>query len=135
MRGVKDTVNITRNNNQFEIQKQIDNKIYYYGSYPTIEEARIARNFFRDNGWPKHFTLCYYSDYNFKYVYLRSTGSYCIQKLVNGKIKFFGRYNSLNAALEERDFLIRNNWEYPDFESIDDTINNECVWLGHKVGI
>jgi hypothetical protein len=37
--------------------------------------------------------------------------------------------------LEERDFLIRNNWEYPDFESIDDTINNECVWLGHKVGI
>ena len=37
--------------------------------------------------------------------------SYRISKAINGKIKYFGHYRTLEKAIEVRDELIKNNWD------------------------
>lgn len=44
-----------------------------------------------------------------QYVYVGTKG-FRIQKKVNGKLKSFGTYETLNEALDKRDELIRRNW-------------------------
>lgn len=45
-----------------------------------------------------------------QYIYIKRNG-YVIQKTINGKLEYFGYYNTLNEALDRRDELISNNWE------------------------
>ena len=44
-----------------------------------------------------------------KYVYWNGKRFY-IRKNINGEKKYFGTYNTLNEALDERDKLIENGW-------------------------
>lgn len=48
---------------------------------------------------------------NTKYISLRkSTGSYFIQKRINGKHVLFGNYNSLDEAIKWRDYFLNRSW-------------------------
>jgi len=93
--------------NTYIIQKQINNKKYYYGTYKTLEDAITIRNELLQNNWdntkikregkrvlPKHI----YS-YGSKYMILKDNESY-------------GIYTKLDEAVTERDLLIQHNWDY-----------------------
>ena len=45
-----------------------------------------------------------------QYVYARNSG-FQIQKKINGEVKHFGMFKTLDEALKKRDELIKNNWE------------------------
>lgn len=47
--------------------------------------------------------------YDMKYIY-KNNWSYFIQKCINGKIRYFGTFKTLEEAIKARDELIKNNW-------------------------
>lgn len=49
-------------------------------------------------------------DRQMQYVYRHTNGGFRIQKKVNGKLKHFGHFKTLEEALNRRDELIKNNW-------------------------
>ena len=46
-----------------------------------------------------------------QYIYPSAHGGFRIQKTINGKVKYFGTYKSLDEAIQKRDELIRNDWK------------------------
>lgn len=45
-----------------------------------------------------------------KYIYKTGNNFYKIMKQVNGDMKYFGLYPTLKEAKQERDKLMKNNW-------------------------
>ena len=45
-----------------------------------------------------------------QYVY-KNTRGFSIKKKINGELKYFGTYPTLDEALSKRDELIKNRWE------------------------
>lgn len=44
-----------------------------------------------------------------KYIY-KKDNKYCIYKMLNGRQKYFGRFKTLDEAIEYREFLIAHDW-------------------------
>lgn len=44
-----------------------------------------------------------------KYIY-KMDNKYCIYKMLNGRQKYFGRFKTLDEAIEYREFLIAHDW-------------------------
>ena len=48
-----------------------------------------------------------------KYIAQIPSGAYIIRKSVNGKMRYFGKYDNLNDAVKVRDYLLKHGW-YPN---------------------
>ena len=96
-----------------------------YGTYPEIKYALYERDRLESVNWDIQEWVYLPPSYNeYENIilpprglrrcrqYIRwNNGKWSIQKKINGKIKYFGRYNTLEEAVERRNELYRNGWE------------------------
>lgn len=92
-----------------DIKRQV-----YYGEYSTIEEARKKRDKERQNGWkiPPRKRKPYKHDKRLYCIHQTKIGTYTIQK----QGVHYGTYKRLTDAIEERDWLVENNWSYENID-------------------
>lgn len=97
---------ITKVNDKFKVQRVIDGEIINFGYYDTLEEATKARDKFESENWeniPKQHRKN-------RYIHKTSRG-YVIYKRVDGELKHFGTFRTLEEANKEKERLIANNWQ------------------------
>lgn len=86
----------------------------YYGTYDTLQEAITAREYCIQQDWDT--TICKKTQrqkHNHpKYITKSRDGKWCIQK----SHVHYGTFYSLQDAIEERDWLIKNNWNYDNID-------------------
>lgn len=88
----------------------------YFGSYETLEDAKEARDKFEKNGWDS--TTINYSRKRWKWdrtrpkitkhIYPTHSNKYAISK----NNEYYGTFNTLEEAIEERDLLEKYHWDY-----------------------
>lgn len=83
----------------------------YFGYYDTLEEAIRERDLLIKDGMlvPK------VQQRDTRYI-RRVKGKYRIQKNINGKMEYFGTFNTLDDARDERDYLESIDWDYSNME-------------------
>lgn len=100
-----------------------------YGSFKVLEEALHERDMLMECGWNwdklcehewtenKYYDMVLPDFYNGRTKYIvkckNRSGSkvkYCIRKKIDGKLRRFGRYDSLDDAILMRDKLIAHDW-------------------------
>lgn len=87
------------------------NKCVFYGFYSSLRSAIRTRNTLIYHGWDvtKLENIVYSAE---ETKYLTKVGdSFRISKLIDGEIKHFGHYSTLDEAIEIRDKLISNGWD------------------------
>jgi len=95
----------------FSITKILNGTLKYFGTFHTLLEAIEFRDYCVKYDWevkPKRVRS--YKGFN-SYIYPNG-GKFSIHKSVNSKVECFGTFNSLTDAYEERDKLMRANWDY-----------------------
>ena len=100
---------IRKSGNQFRIEKIIDGERLDYGTFTTLEKATAERDRLIENNWGIEDYSISTSKYG-RYIVFNGT-YYLIQKVINGKIKYFGHFKTLDKAIEERDRLIVEGWD------------------------
>ena len=101
---------ITFNNPYYIVQKYINGKSKTYGHYKTLDEAVKVRDYYISVDWKKEFRK-YNTRKETRYITLRN-GKYIVQKWIDGKLSDFGAFNRLEEAQEERDLLVKYDWDY-----------------------
>ena len=92
---------------RFEIRKGINGHLLYYGSFTTLEEARLYLAYYMGKHWRvnPHFLRS-------RYIYQRGDGSFCIKKKdENGRLDYFGTFSSFEDARRERDICVACDWD------------------------
>ena len=86
----------------------------YYGEYDTLEEAILERDKQEKEGWqiPPRKRKEYTWNKPKRYIHESKTGKYIIKR--NGQ--HYGTWNTLQDAVDERDWLIENNWNYDNID-------------------
>lgn len=86
----------------------------YYGSYNTIEEAEKAREVLKKHNWDNKYVKYRRKRKNpiSRYITRTKSGNYVITKTIDNKKVDFGTFHNLKDAEEERDELIRCNWDW-----------------------
>lgn len=106
---------------RYMIIKIIEGKTNYYGIYNTLDEAVSVKQDLIEHDWNieyyrKHYKKKVLGRPNKKNIptYIRKTSNnkYEICKSLNGKLKYFGRYNTISEAVKVRDKLISIDWNY-----------------------
>lgn len=103
----------------YTIRKNNEN----YGYYQDIREALFERDRLIQSDWdwevfvhlpdvPNGYANVELPPFNKNKSYITYVEYWKIQKRINGKLKVFGTYNSLEEAEKQRDKLIENNWDY-----------------------
>ena len=115
MRGVPGTSNIgyDRKNNKYRVDYVENGKIKRLATARTLIEALMIRDWCKENDW-KPFI------HRSKFIQKQPYGGYQIykhfkQKDGSYKKHCFGCYNTIEDAIEERDLLIKYDW---DFEAV-----------------
>lgn len=98
---------------KFRLSKLLNGKQTHFGIYDTLGEAVSMRDYYQQHNWDT--TLIQYTkpnnkDPSRKYITFHH-GKYEITKLINGKQKYFGGFDTLREAMNVRDKLIANNWQ------------------------
>lgn len=91
---------------KFEIRKKVGGVLTYWGTYHTLEEARLYRAYYIGKKWMvnPHFM-------NRKYIY-ENNGRYTVSKMIEGHTISYGTFNTLKEAISERDICIKCNWDF-----------------------
>lgn len=103
---------------RFEIRKAIKGTLLYWGSFPTLEEAKLYLAYYIGKKWMvnPHFL-------NRRYIYQKEENTFHIQKRdENGNLNYFGSFNTLEEAKKERDICITCNWDMDCIVEFGDTI-------------
>lgn len=102
---------IHKQKNKYIILKRIQTKLFYFGTYNTLNEAIQARNQLIKNNWQK-------PKNKLKNIKIRKIKNgenrYDIRKNQNGTLKHFGTYKTLKNAIETRNELIKYNWQWEE---------------------
>lgn len=91
---------------KYEIRKRIGGVLLYWGTFHTLEEAKLYRAYYMGKNWivNPHFKREY------KYIY-EQDGHFSVQKRKKGKLDYFGFFDSLEEAKNERDICIECGWD------------------------
>jgi len=86
----------------------------YYGEYDTLEEAVKVRDEKEKQGFPDpgRKRRPYRQDNEMRYIHKNKHGKYIITK----NRQHYGTWNTLQDAVDERDWLIENNWSYDNID-------------------
>ena len=86
----------------------------YYGEYDTIEEAIQVRDKEQQKGWkiPPRKRKQYKWNKKRRYIHETPNGTYIIKRYG----QHYGSWKTLEDAIEERDWLIKNNWSYENID-------------------
>lgn len=82
----------------------------YYCSSPDLDEILKYKKQLEENNWDKScLNYKFRKKHNLpKYIQKNRSGRYCIQY----KGKHYGTFSTLDDAIEERDLLMVNDWDY-----------------------
>lgn len=87
------------------------NKCIFYGYYSSLRSAIRNRDKLISYDWDvSKVDNINYSETERKYI-TKVGNSFRISKLIDGELKHFGHYSSLEDAIEIRDKLIENGWD------------------------
>lgn len=94
-----------RKNGRFEIRKRIGGVLLYWGSFPTLEEAKLYRAYYMGKNWMvnPHFL-------NKRYIWRRGD-TFLVAKIINGQKNYYGTFHNLDAAKNERDICMACDWD------------------------
>lgn len=95
---------------KYYIQKIIDNKSCGFGCYSSLEEAKKVRKDMSMHDWDREYFVSKYRSR--RHIYETPYGQFQIKKSIDGRVKHFGNYDTLEEAMEVRDELIMNNWNW-----------------------
>lgn len=98
---------IRQNNNKYTIQKNINGKTHYYGTYKTLAEAVEKRDQLKQNGWKQTNKP---TSTEMKYISKHPQGGYILQKSINGQLKYYGKYKTLEEAQKQKQYHIQTGW-------------------------
>ena len=105
-------------NGSFEIRKRIGGVLLYWGSFTTLEEAKLYRAYYIGKNWivNPHFR-------NRETRYIREQeGVFIVNKRTNGKLDYFGTFQNLEDAKNERDICIACNWDLDQIVEFGDVV-------------
>lgn len=95
-----------RPNGWFEIRKRIGDKLVYWGSYPTLEEAQLHKAYYIGKNWEVN------PSFKANQHIIQKGKTYIVMKTINHKKVSFGTFNTLEEARHERDICLACNWDY-----------------------
>lgn len=95
-----------KKNGRFEIRKRIGGILQYWGSFLTLEEAKMWRAYYMGKEWN--------ANPSFRATqYIRRQGNnFLVIKEINGKQEYFGSFDNLSDAQRERDICLACDWDY-----------------------
>ena len=112
MRGVEGTKYISktkcRGHTYYSIERTINGKSRFFGSGKTLIEALMKRDWVESNNWTTKYPTQFKCDE--KYINRRNSGTYVVEKTINGKHRYYGGFNNLEDAVKFRDYCIKNGW-------------------------
>ena len=117
-----------RRNGWFEIRKKIGGVLVYWGSFPTLEEAKQYRKYYMSKNWEVN--PCFKRD---RYISFEN-GCYQVIKIIDGVKNYFGSFHNYNDAKHERDICMACNWDFNLIVEYDDSDSNYC-WLGQPIDV
>ena len=105
-------------NNYYRVNKKINGKLKFFGSFKDKNNAIVLRDLLVENGWVESgIPNEYFSDYSKsnegkhgKYIIL-ANGYFKVNKQIDGKNKVFGSFADVENAHRLRDLLIENDWD------------------------
>lgn len=94
----------------FVVFNLLNNKCIFYGYYSSLRSAIRNRDKLISNNWDiTKVDNINYSEIERKYI-TKVGNSFRISKVIDGEIKHFGHYPTLEEAIEIRDKLVSNGW-------------------------
>ena len=103
-----------RRNGWFEIRKRIGGQLVYFGSFPTLEEAKLYRAYYIGKNW-----LVNPLFHTNKYIH-RHGEKFLVAKIFEGKRVYYGSFNTLSEAKIERDICVACNWDFDQIVEFDE---------------
>lgn len=100
---------IYKSNGFYYIMKSINGEYKYFNGSTSLKEAVEFRNKLIENNWRDNEELKIEELDDTRYIY-RVGKSFQLKKHINGKIKHFGTFKTLEEAIKARNELIMNNW-------------------------
>ena len=117
---------ITFLNGNFKINKTLNGTMRNFGTYPSLENARLARDILIENDWNIDMVPIELFKEMEKYPYIKHQyGRFVITKKIEGILRYFGTFDNLKDAIAQRNRLIANNWEMEEIiqeEKVDEYI-------------
>ena len=107
-----DTRFIRRVGNNWRIDKNINAKKYYFGTYSTIEDAILMRDYFENKGWENCLNERLKHGNHPKYISGNSKKGYEVRKIIDGECNHFGTFHDLETAKQEVELCKKANWDY-----------------------
>ena len=100
---------IRKRNGLYFIQKHINGELKHFKGSKSLKETIELRDKLIENNWRDNGQLGIKELDDNSYIY--SIGkSFQLRKSVNGKLRYFGSFKTLEEAIKARDELIMNNW-------------------------
>ena len=104
---------VYKQHNLYTVQRQKGEKLIIYGKFQEPEEAIQLRNKLIQEGTLKERRGKHrIKDWQNRYIKKTYNGKYAVQKQVNGEYCWFGVWNTLEDAIDERDYLESIGWDY-----------------------
>ena len=95
-----------RKNGWFEIRKRIGGVLVYWGSFPTLEEAKLYKAYYIGKNWKVQPT------FKANRHITQKGNNYILMKEINGERIIYGTFKTLEAARHERDVCEACNWDF-----------------------
>lgn len=115
---------IRKHGPNWRIDKNINGKKYYFGTYSTPEEAMLLRDYFENKGWEDCLNERLEHGNKPKYISGNPKRGYEVRKIIDGECNHFGLFHDLKEAEKERDLCKKANWDYETLCNIDETDHN-----------
>ena len=126
-----DTRFIRRVGNNWRIDKNINAKKYYFGTYPTIEDAILMRDYFENKGWENCLNERLKHGNHPKYISGNSKRGYEVRKIIDGECNHFGTFQDLETAKQELELCKKANWDYETLCCLGE--DEQEQWLNGKM--
>ena len=105
-------------NGKYEIRKRIGGVLLYWGSFNTLEEAKLYRAYYMGKKWMVN---PHFRNRDNRYI-CEQEGSYIVRKRISGVLNYFGTFKDLQKARDERDKCIACNWDLEQIVEFGDVI-------------
>ncbi len=97
-------------NDLYYIQKNLDNEIYNFGTFDSLEDAITARDILISNNWDDSKVPDNLYSWRFFIKYRGVYNAWVIHNLVGNDLISFGLFNTVEDAKKALNILIENDW-------------------------